>query len=182
MNKKELRNSLRAIRNALPETEIAIASQKITEQIVKSPWFLSAKTVLLYRTTGSEVDTNALWKICIQMGKICLFPKCISKTEMVAVRAENEQEFQTGAYGIREPVSNEAFLKHQIDLVLVPGLGFDREKYRMGYGAGYYDRYLKDYSGITCGLCCEKTFMESVFPESHDIPLSYVATESGILP
>ena len=181
MEKKELRNYLRDIRNALSDAEIELSSKKITEQIVKTPWFLSAKTVLLYRAANSEVDTDALWKICKDMGKICLFPKCISKTEMIAVKAKDEQDFQEGSYGILEPLSDEEFTKCEIDLILVPGLGFDFEKYRIGYGAGYYDRYLKDFTGVTCGLCYEKTFPETVFPESHDIPLSYVATENDIV-
>ncbi|MBO5408194.1 MAG: 5-formyltetrahydrofolate cyclo-ligase [Clostridia bacterium] len=181
MEKKELRNQLRTIRNNLSEYEIEDSSQKITKQIIKEPWFVSAKTVLLYRSANSEVKTDLLWKACRDMGKICLFPKCISKTEMIAVQAAEAVEFSLSAYGIMEPVSNEEISKHNIDLIFVPGLGFDKQKYRIGYGAGYYDRYLKDFSGITCGLCYEKTLRESVFSESHDISLSYLATESGVL-
>ncbi len=181
MDKKELRNHLRSVRNSLTNEEIIISSAKITEQVMASSWFLDAKTVLLYRSANSEVLTDALWKACLNMGKICLFPKCISKTEMIAVMAEKESDFSPSRYGIMEPVSDLEYDKSNIDLILVPGLGFDEMKYRIGYGAGYYDRYLQGYSGVTCGLSYQKTFVKTVFPKIHDISLSYVATEHEII-
>lgn len=178
MTKQELRRILRTKRNQL--SDIDSSSQKITEHILNAPWFMNAKTVLLYRSAKNEVITDFLWEACKQMGKACLFPKCISKTEMIAVLAETEQDFVTSAYGIREPASQAEFTKADIDLVFVPGLGFDTKKYRIGYGAGFYDRYLADFSGITCGLCYEALLCDTVFPDSHDVALSYVASEKGI--
>ncbi|MBQ7792589.1 MAG: 5-formyltetrahydrofolate cyclo-ligase [Clostridia bacterium] len=178
MNKQELRKDLRNKRNCMQNIELL--SQKITQQILKAEWFLQAKTVLLYRSAKNEVMTDCLWQAAKQMGKTCLFPKCISKTEMIAVLAENEADFSSSAYGIMEPVSNLLFPKENIDLVIVPGLGFDKQKYRIGYGAGYYDRYLEGFSGVTCGLCYDTLLCETVFPDFHDVKLSYVATENCI--
>lgn len=180
MNKQDLRNKLRIKRNELSQSEINIASQQITEQILAADWFISAKTVMLYRSAKNEVITDYLWEACRKMKKICLFPKCISQSEMIAVLAENEEEFSRSAYGIWEPVSHTEFPKKQIDLIVVPGLGFDKNKYRIGYGAGYYDRYLQDFSGVTCGLCYEALLCDTVYPDFYDISLSYVACENGI--
>ena len=180
MTKQELRKKLRAQRNALTQSEIENCSQKITEQILCAEWFLSAKNIMLYRSSKNEVITDYLWNAWKKAGKTCLFPKCISQTEMIAVLAEKESDFSPSVYGILEPVSNIEFPKEKIDLVIVPGLGFDKQKYRIGYGAGYYDRFLADFSGVTCGLSYHALLCESVFPDIHDIRLSYVATENGI--
>ncbi len=180
MNKQELRKSLRLKRNELSQSEIDIASQQITEQILATEWFISAKTVMLYRSAKNEVITDYLWEACRRTGKICLFPKCISKTDMIAVSAQNAEDFSPSAYGILEPVSDTEFPKQQIDLIVVPGLGFDKNKFRIGYGAGYYDRYLQDFSGVSCGLCYGMLLCDTVYPDFYDVPLSYVACEKEI--
>ncbi len=178
MTKEQLRKELHSIRNGLKDT--ISASCQIAKLIVREPFFQNAGTVMLYHATKSEIVTDFLWEKCVDEGKTCLFPKCISKTEMIAVRAENKTEFQTGAYGIMEPISSTVYPKEKIDLIIVPGLGFDKEKFRIGYGAGYYDRYLSDYTGISVGLSREALLKESVFPASHDVKLSYIATEKQI--
>lgn len=178
MTKQELRNILSKKRNQLPDNEMA--SVAIADRILNAPFFREVTTVLLYRSTKSEVMTDYLWQKCIEAGKICLFPKCISKTEMIAVKAETEADFNVGMYGISEPVSDIPYPKEQIDLVIVPGLGFDKMKYRIGYGAGYYDRYLSDYRGVSVGLCREELLEETVLPDDYDAKLSYVATQMQI--
>lgn len=181
MDKNTLRTKLRKLRNELPDVKITELSQKITEQIIHTDWFICANTVMLYRSAKNEVMTDYLWDACMKAGKTCLFPKCVSKTEMIAVQIEKKDDFSLSHYQIPEPISDVEFPKSEIDLILVPGLGFDKTKNRIGYGAGYYDRYLSDFSGITCGLCFQLQLCESVFPDTYDIPLTYIATESEIL-
>ncbi len=176
MTKEEIRKILREQRNSI--TKKQEKSQRITEQVVSSADFQNASVVMIYRSAKGEVETDELWKICKEQGKICVFPKCVSKTEMIAVSAENEDDFSISGFGILEPVSDEAFPKDQIDLILVPALGFDRENFRVGYGGGYYDRFLADYSGITIGLCFGELISETVYPNEWDVPVTMVATEN----
>ncbi len=178
MPKEELRKNLREQRNALLDK--TKKSQLIMKNIISSPVFQKSSVVMLYRSAKGEVDTDELWKICKEHGKICVFPKCVSKTEMIAVLAENEGDFSVSKFGILEPLSDEAFPKEQIDLIIVPALAFDRNHYRMGYGGGYYDRYLADYSGDTVGLCFSELLVASVMPKDWDIPVSLVITEQGV--
>ena len=178
MTKEELRIQLQKKRDLLPDNEAE--SRKIAEEILHAPFFGEAVSVMLYRSARSEVITDYLWQKCMEAGKICLFPKCISKTEMIAVKADSDGDFQKGRYGIFEPISDVPYPKEQIDLIIVPGLGFDKRKYRIGYGAGYYDRYLSDYSGITVGLCREELLTESVLPDVYDVKLSFIATQKEI--
>ena len=179
MTKNELRKTLRNQRNGLSQKEEK--SHRITEHILSSPRFQSASVVMLYRSAKGEVDTQELWQKCRELGKICVFPKCISKTEMIAVLAERDENFSISKFGILEPISNEAFRKDHIDLIIVPALGFDKQHYRVGYGGGYYDRYLEDYKGTTFGLCFSELVLESVSPNEWDIPVHDVVTEYGMI-
>lgn len=178
MTKADLRKTLRQKRNQLPQKEEK--SCRILEHLLSVPQFQNASIVMLYRSAKGEVDTELLWQKCRELGKVCVFPKCISKTEMIAVSAKEETDFLTSDFGILEPSSNQEFPKEQIDLVIVPALGFDRKNYRIGYGGGYYDRYLADYRGNTVGLCFEELLTKTVFPGEWDIPVTMVVTEDGI--
>ncbi len=177
MTKEELRKTFREQRNSL--TDKTKKSQMITQNIISSPIFQKASVVMLYRSAKGEVETDVLWQICKEQGKTCVFPKCVSKTEMIAVLAESEEDFSVSGFGILEPTSDEAFQKEQIDLIIVPALAFDRNNYRMGYGGGYYDRYLVGYQGVSVGLCFSELLVSSVMPNGWDIPVSFVVTEQG---
>ena len=178
MTKEKLRKVLREKRNSLADkTE---KSRLIIQNVVSSHAFQNASVVMLYRSAKGEVATDELWKICREQGKTCVFPKCVSKTKMIAVLAENEEDFSLSKFGILEPKSDEVFPKEQIDLVIVPALGYDQQNYRVGYGGGFYDRYLADYSGISIGLCFRELITATVFPNEWDIPVTLVVTEDGI--
>ena len=178
MQKKALRKLLLAKRKQLCSRDEL--SKQITAHIVASAPFLNAETVLLYRSVHSEVNTDYLWEACRQAGKRCLFPKCISHTEMVALPADSTADFVLSDKSIPEPVGNEIFPKNRLDLIIVPGVGFDKHKNRLGYGGGFYDRYLADYQGATIGLFFDALLCDDVFAEAWDIPLDWIATENGI--
>ncbi len=179
MTKDELRKSLRQQRNNLSQKEEK--SHRILEHILASSQFQNASVVMLYRSAKGEVDTEELWEKCRELGKTCVFPKCVSKTKMIAVLAEDEGDFSVSEFGIMEPTANEEFPKEQIDCIIVPALGFDQQNYRVGYGGGYYDRYLAEYQGVTLGMCFSELLLETVFPNEWDIPVSFVVTQEGVL-
>ncbi len=176
MSKEVLRKELREKRNLLCEKEIK--SQQIVNRFLETEAFLNAEVVMLYRSAKGEVETNALWEACKQAGKVCVFPKCVSASEMIAVLAEGEEDFIKSSFGIMEPALEKPFPKELIDLIVVPALGYDRLNFRMGYGAGYYDRYLEDFYGTTVGLCYGELFVETVYPGVWDVPVDYVITET----
>ena len=180
MTKEELRKTLRQRRNNLSAKDEK--SHLITEHILSFPPFQKASVVMLYRSAKGEVDTEELWKKCRELGKTCVFPKCVSKTEMIAVVAEGEGDFSVCEFGILEPVSNQVFSKEKIDVIIVPAIGYDQKNFRMGYGGGYYDRYLEHFFGITVGLCYEELLEETVCPGEWDVPVNFVVTEHGVRP
>mgnify|MGYP003312767262 CR=1 FL=1 len=179
MTKEELRKTFREQRNSL--TDKTKKSQMITKNIISSPIFQKASVVMLYRSAKGEVETDVLWQICKEQGKTCVFPKCVSKTEMIAVLAESEEDFSVSGFGILEPTSDEAFQKEQIDLIIVPALAFDRNHYRMGYGGGYYDRYLSVHRCCkTIAVCYNFQIMPMVPTDEHDVKPDMIITNDNI--
>ena len=94
---------------------------------------------------------------------------------------ENAEELHKGAYGILEPSTKRPVAENDIDVIIVPGLAFDRRGGRMGFGAGYYDRLLIKTNAVKIGLCYDFQLMDSVPSEEHDVPMDYIITEKEIV-
>jgi len=137
---------------------------------------LKPQVVASYQATQSEVNLSALHS---EMSDV-VFP-CIEKGEMNFYRAK---QFLKGKLGILEPVvgQSEAVTRDEIDLVLVPGIGFDRRGHRLGYGAGYYDRWLKGQAVSKVGVAfMEQIYNEGFKAETHDVAMDWVVTDQFIL-
>lgn len=151
-------------------------SAKICESAAKLPAFLKAETIMLYISTGSEVCTARLLALCRQHGKIVCAPKVKSDTEMETVTLD-ESGFTRGAFGIWEPAGSTPAIP---DLIFVPGVVFDEERNRIGYGKGYYDRFLQRYQAVTVGLAFQHQIIPEIPTESQDKQLDIVLTEEGM--
>ncbi len=173
--KKELRRKLIEIRKNIENKDKK--SEKIAKTLLSQPFFQSAQTVMVYLSYRDEVDTLHLIEQMLSQGKRLCAPVCLANGGMVAREFRSLNELSLGAYGILEPQGDEV---GDIDLVVVPGVGFNDNLHRIGYGAGYYDRFLKGYDGVTCGLFYDEQradFMEA----THDLPLDYIITQTKFL-
>ncbi len=169
--KNELRRELlkRRCRVNNPEAERAVFEKLIKEEV-----FLSAEVIFCYVSYGSEVGTRLLIREILRLGKTLVVPKCIDdKGHMIGVEIKSEEDLKCGMYGIPEPEGCE-FDKGKIDLVIVPGVAFDKEGFRLGYGKGYYDRFLKGFKGKTIGICHKELFLEKLPRGEYDIPVDKV--------
>lgn len=174
MTKAEIRKNVLAIRKNVEECDekdFLIASCLMSQKFYKE-----AKTIMVYISYNGEVDTHKLIEKMLKDGKKLCAPKCISK-EIIEARAfERISDLTLGAYGILEPDGEQT---EDIDLVIVPGVAFNEELHRIGYGAGYYDRFLENFSGVTCGLFYE--IQKNDFKnDACDKQLDYIITEKGI--
>lgn len=151
--------------------------EKIAKSLLSQPFFLTAQTIMVYMSYRNEVDTFSLIDEMLAQGKKLCAPVCTSCGVMVAKEFGATSELLRGAYGILEPQGKEIT---QIDLVIVPGVGFNDRFHRLGYGAGYYDRFLSNTSAVTCGLFYDEQRTEFL-EEAHDLPLDYIITETKIL-
>lgn len=139
--RKALRRMLIRARNGLTPAERAERSARAVERLADSEAFCAAKTVMIYDHVGGELSLDSLLTHPASAGKQFCYPLCVSRTEMIAMIPG---AWQSGAYGIREPVRelSREVAPEELDLVVCPGTGFDPACNRMGMGGGYYDRYL----------------------------------------
>lgn len=146
------------------------------------PELMQARTVLLYHGMGAEPDTAQLLSPLWALGKTVALPRCLPGGEMEARRVEPGSALVRHTYGMLEPGEDCPPVERGIlELILVPGLCFDRGGYRLGRGGGYYDRYLAAFSGYTVGLCREEELFPAVPRQAHDRPVKVVVTERETL-
>ena len=178
--KSELRKQVLQEMKAIPREQKQAMDQALTDQFLKHPFYQEAKVIATYLSFPHEFQTQGLIEQALKDGKKVLIPKTYPKGRMDFV-VYNPQQLVKTSFGLLEPQGNlEVVDASQIDLIHVPGLAFTTEGYRIGYGGGYYDRYLKHFSGHTLSTiypCQIKDFI----PENHDIPVQEVLIDEGNL-
>lgn len=141
----------------------------------------AARTVLLFCGVGREPDTAGLIDALLCRGKAVALPRCLPDRRMEAAVIDSRERLRPGKYGIPEPDDScPAVAREALDLVLVPNLCCDRRGYRLGHGAGYYDRYLAGYSGCTVALCPQTWLQERLPTDEFDLPVELVLTEGEV--
>lgn len=185
MDKKELRKQALKKRNALTIEERSIKSKKIGEVVIGHSEFIAADTILLYAAFRSEVDTMRIFKSAIASGKKVYFPKVIG-AEMEFYHAESEEDFEVGTWGIPEPRVEEdrkyRCIQKEKCCMILPGAVFDQAGNRIGYGRGYYDKFLSRMDQIEIfkmgiAFSCQVMGIENFPKEEHDICLDALITE-----
>ena len=168
--KKALRRSVTTRVKLLPGAYRAAASGQIAEQVLASDEYRAAQRIFLYIGMPTEPDTVAIIRQAILDGKDVYVPKCVSKTEMLAVRIRSTDDLAPGAYGIPEPVDcSETIGPDAIDLILVPCVSAWTDGRRLGHGAGYYDRFLAGNAGKTLCLCFRKALSPDIPTDENDV-------------
>ena len=179
--KRSQRARLKRLRGSLTEAEIRGKSEKIAAFLLGTEAFRRARTVMTYVSVGSEVRTDAILGEILNSGRTAAVPLRGDNFRMTARAVGSAADLEPGAYGIPEPKADSPIIeKDNIDLIIVPGLGFDKSGSRMGLGKGYYDRYLKDYRGTSVGLCFDVCAADRIIRGKYDIPVNMVITESGV--
>lgn len=180
--KATLRRELSARRDSLEYREQL--NQAIRETVWALPAYGNVGKLLLYLSKGSEPDT---WKIldrALAEGKEVYAPRCLDgKGAMAFYRVRSQKELVPGRFGLLEPNPQELFpVRETADaLCLVPGLSFDEEGYRLGYGKGYYDRFLTEHHVMTVGLCYGELLLPKLPRGPYDRQVNCLVTEGGAL-
>ena len=171
--KSELRKQVLHEMKAVPRTQKVTMDLALTDQFLKHPFYQEAKVIASYLSFPHEFQTQELIEQALKDEKRVLIPKTYPKGRMDFVVYDPQQLVKT-SFGLLEPQGNlEVVDASQIDLIHVPGLAFTMEGYRIGYGGGYYDRYLKHFPGHTLSTVypCQ---IRDFSPENHDIPVQEV--------
>lgn len=178
LEKTALRKNLRQVLSACSPQVKAKRDERLTNQLLQLPQLIESRTVLIYYGIGIEPDTRQLTEKLWALGKTVAFPVCLPQRQMEARAVSSWEELIPGKFGIPQPGDACPIIKKaDIDLILVPALACDRQGYRLGQGAGYYDRYLSDYRGVTVALCGKDAMLPRVPREEHDKAVSILVTD-----
>jgi 5-formyltetrahydrofolate cyclo-ligase len=186
MPAQALRESVSRLRDALPAAEREAKSEQIWGRLAALPEFQGARQALFYVSFKSEVETSLMRALCRELGIGVAVPRGEpGEKRMQFYSLEGEEELESGPYGILQPPADPLRLADLgiPSVVIVPGLVFDLKCHRLGWGGGYYDRFLAGPGrGLPAlGLAFECQVLESVPVEPHDVALAAVVTESRVI-
>ena len=174
MDKKELRRTIRDLKRAMTEEEIVSRSQKLGQLFAASEAYQNAKTIYGYLPYNQEVRTVAMLEKALADGKKVAVPKCYGE-EMRFIYMEDLSKVEKGYAGNPEPIADAPIADDPTALVLMPGLAFDPQGHRCGYGGGFYDKFLAaEPNHPTLALCYEFQMFDHLEVDSHDIPVDTV--------
>lgn len=185
--KDNLRKNLLNQRKSMDIQNVTAFSNKIMSTIMELPQFINSKNIMLYLSFNKEVNTYPLIKWCFDNGKTVIAPYCIQdKREIVPFKITNlTSDLAKSTFGVMEPKHDllEKANIEDIDLILVPGVVFDVNCNRIGFGAGYYDRFLPKIAKNTptIGIAYDYQIIDEIPTGKYDVSLDFIITEKRII-
>jgi 5-formyltetrahydrofolate cyclo-ligase len=178
-HRDNLRKQMMARRNKLSHMEVDTLSGQVCRRLEELQPLQQAKVIMGFSSIRNEVNLSPLLKKLYNQGRTILLPR-VEGDSLQAVEFKEGEDMGRGSFGIREP-QGEPFAVDKIDVVIVPGLVFDASGYRLGYGKGYYDRFLPrlNQQCFQCGICYEFQVVDNVYPHPGDVPVHWVVTDQS---
>lgn len=183
LEKRDLRRQVREQLSALTPEELAQSDEALFARFLALPQVEAARTIFAFwGIPGKEPDTARLVGELVRRGKTVGLPRMLPEHRMEVRRYEPDRPLVKVSFGISEPGEDCPLLEREdIDLVLVPAVCYDRLGYRLGFGGGYYDRWLEGFGGFTVGMCRDAVLQERVPIEKHDAKVDVLLTEGESL-
>ncbi|WP_284140406.1 MULTISPECIES: 5-formyltetrahydrofolate cyclo-ligase [unclassified Virgibacillus] len=184
LDKKQLRERGLAILQSFTNENRAEIEKKLVHYLTNTSWWTKAKTIGVTLSMGEEWNTDRIIEACRREGKRVCIPRCLPQSRKLEFYTyEDEAQLEIVYHHLREPIPNKTTFvaKNEIDLLIVPGILFDVDGYRLGFGGGYYDRYLVDFQQPTISLLHTKQLKQKLPVERFDIPVKHLITEHGVL-
>lgn len=184
MNKKEIRSAIIKKLNEITVKDRDIMSKQIIAKLISSQEWNNANIIATTMPMEHEIDTTLFIEACWKAQKHVVVPKCNHKTkEMQFFNITSFEQLEKGYFGIYEPKESicAKINKDEIDLIIVPGVAFTSKGDRLGYGGGYYDRYLSNYAGNLVALAYDLQIVEKLPIEVHDQSMPLIFTETRVI-
>ena len=179
--KNQLKESILEKRNSLPKEEILEKSNEIKNKLFNLRHYKNSRTIMFFVSINSEVNTHEMIKGALK-SKMVVVPKVVHHEIEPSVIISFDNLIPSGKFGILEPIEAMKTAYKNIGLVLVPGIAFDKEGHRIGYGFGYYDKFLKKVPKATkIGLAFDFQVVEKIPRELHDVPVDLIVTEKRVI-
>lgn len=177
--KKDLRKMILKEIDSLTPEYISVSDKGLFLQLTSLMEFIEARNIMVYHSVKREPDTVGIAEAALSMGKTVSFPLCFGNGIMQARTVRSLDELQPAVLGIPAPQESALLVEPgELDLIIVPAITYDRSGYRLGYGGGYYDRYLSGTSAFTVGLARERLVKDELPREPHDIAVRCLMTEN----
>lgn len=180
MDKKSIRRNMSSRLQEMDRITYEQFSYMIACTLFETDEWKKSNTIGLTVSRFPEVDTWQLIRKGWEQGKNIVVPRCIPATKGMSFRKITAfTQLESSFFGLFEPIESQTdeCVKNDIDLLIVPGVVYSRDGYRIGFGGGYYDRYLENFAGKTVSLAFSIQLAESVPVEGHDIPVDMIITE-----
>jgi len=185
MNKAQLRQELQKCLLDIPAEQRKEKSRRACRLLIGTPEFQSASAIMMFLSLPHEVDTSDAILAAWQSGKMVVVPKVSwQQRHMIPVQINSlDTGFSSEVAGLRNPIIGAPVPFESIDLVVAPGLGFDRKGNRLGRGGSYYDRFFanKELKAVKCGLAFSEQVIKSVPVTDHDMPIDLLVTDEDVL-
>ncbi len=180
--KKAIRTALRAMRDDLAAANRAAASHAIARSLLALPEIAAARTVMVFSSFGSEVDTAPIVDGLLLRGRRVALPR-IEQGDIVPVAHRAGDPMRAAAFGIKEPAGVELVAPHERGVVVTPGLAVVRYGYRIGYGGGFYDRLFRKTRADVArvGVCFAAQLVGPLPHGGHDVAVDVIVTEAGVV-
>ncbi|WP_226667434.1 5-formyltetrahydrofolate cyclo-ligase [Metabacillus litoralis] len=182
--KKELRTYIKTLLNEMSDNTYRTFSENISKNLQSLLLWKQANTIAITISRGREVDTKSIILKAWKENKKIVIPKCNPQTkEMVFHHIESFDQLEEVYFGLMEPkIAETAVVRpEEIDLLIVPGICFDSKGFRIGYGGGYYDRYLVNFTKPAISLAFSCQLVNHIPKEAHDIPVTKILTEHEVI-
>ncbi|WP_332646745.1 5-formyltetrahydrofolate cyclo-ligase [Lysinibacillus sp. 54212] len=183
MDKKTERLKMKKQLNELSKEEYIERSQIIHQKLLQEPSIINAETIALTISNFPEVDTRKLIESLWKLNKRVAVPKCNPKTkEMTFYAIQGFHQLESVYYNLQEPIEErtDKIQQEQMDVIIVPGIVFDKRGLRIGFGGGYYDRYLPTFTGKLISLAFDEQVVAWVPNESYDVPVHLIISDKDI--
>lgn len=182
--KQQLRDEMLTRLKEIDEKQYEQWSNEIAKKLFSHESWMMSETIAIVISRKPEVNTKRIIEYAWELGKRVVVPKCHPKTKTMTFHAITTfDQLEVVYYGLKEPILTETVevTKNEIDLMIVPGLIFMKNGYRLGFGGGYYDRYLANYRGKKLALAFDIQLAEYLPIESYDIPVDTIITNKEVL-
>ena len=182
--KKQMRSSCKEARRSMDKVIKANFDKKIQNKLLNLFLIREADVVLTYVSTEIEVKTLDFIEALLKQGKKVGVPKCLNdKGDMDFFLIESLSDLESGFFGVQEPDPQKSLIAKTTEksVCIVPAFLFDEAGFRLGYGKGYYDRFLSKFQGKTVGICYDENICDSLMHGKYDRPVGLIVTEKRII-
>lgn len=182
VGKDAIRREIFLQRDQLDLSQVVDLSFRINQEIVNFSIFKQAKTVLFYAAIGNEVKLDLATQEALKLGKRVVFPRVVSDELKLYQVTDLSKDLELGYAKIPEPKTSLPEIKStELDLILVPGIAFDPNGNRIGYGKGHFDRFLEHLTRTRMGIAYDFQLVDLIPAEEHDITMDYILTENRMI-